>query len=117
MLPPCANTLAQKTKRTSMIASIWYNADTPEPAKDMDPSECGWQREGGAWTPHWYDGDMIPRSLAMNDEEGDKNDEASGDSNDEYSTASSNEDSEEGNGDDYEQSDDGSEWSEASIDD
>ena len=64
LLPPSKPVLLQKIRRTNYVASIWKNARLSEPAT-FEPTGNGWVLLDGQYAIHWYDGEQMPRDIAM----------------------------------------------------
>ena len=63
LLPPCAKTLWNKTKRAQYLSIIWGNADSSQPGHDLNPLLYGWKQAHGHFTPEWFPGPDVPDNL------------------------------------------------------
>jgi len=63
LLPPCAKTLRNKTRRAHFISIVWGNADSAHPGEGLDPLNYGWKDKNGDYAPDWFSGPALPDYL------------------------------------------------------
>ena len=63
LLPPCAKTLRNKTRRAHFISIVWGNADSAHPGEGLDPLSYGWKDKNGDYAPDWLSGPALPDYL------------------------------------------------------
>ena len=75
MLPPCRKTLAQKIKRSVMVARVWGNEDVAHPSEGLHPEDFGWTKMDGIYKAVWFEGPPLPESLKTSLHDADDNKE------------------------------------------
>ena len=65
-LPPSYPVLQEKVKRTNYVTTVWINAHLPNPARGLDPTQCGWTLKDGIMDIVWFEGQQMPTILEMN---------------------------------------------------
>ncbi|XP_041362193.1 uncharacterized protein LOC121378189 [Gigantopelta aegis] len=65
LLPPCARTLCNKTKRAHFVSIVWGHADSSHPDQGLDPLNYGWKDKNGCYVPDWFSGPAVPDYLFL----------------------------------------------------
>lgn len=76
-LPPCANVLLEKTKRTNQICAIWRHSTKNAP-NFYDPQNHGWVLNDNQYVINWFSGLQQPVNLddiIVNQESNDEEDD------------------------------------------
>ena len=58
--------LVQKLKRTYHVTKLWRNAHLQHPLARDDPIQFGWKLQDGNYKILWFEGDQMPRDIALN---------------------------------------------------
>ena len=62
LYPPCKNVLIQKIRRANFVASMYKNANNPNPIMD-NPESHGWVLKNEHYALKWVEGDNIPEDV------------------------------------------------------
>ena len=66
LIPPCQNTLRLKVARATYIATIWTRSTAGACGRKK---EFGWKKEDECYSPVWFNGPVLPTSVALAEDE------------------------------------------------